>query len=52
MAVTKEDIKELLIFTKGEKKGIIVLIILIILVIIFNQFSYLFYEEKPDDFDE
>ncbi len=50
MPVTKEDIKELLIFTKGEKKGIIVLVILIILVIIFNQFSYLFYEEKQGDF--
>lgn len=50
MPVTKEDIKELLIFTRGEKKGIIVLVILIITIILVNQFSFLFYEEKETDF--
>lgn len=52
MPITKEDIKELLIFTKGEKKGIIVLIILIIITVLINQFSYLFYEEDKTDFTQ
>lgn len=52
MPITKEDIKEFLIFTKGEKKGIIFLIFIIIIVMLVNQFWYLFYEEKITDFDQ
>ncbi len=48
----KEQIKEFFTFTKGEKRGIIVLIILVILVILVNQFSYLFIKESKTDFSE
>jgi len=48
----KEDIKELLTFTKGEKKGIIVLIFLVIIVILINQYAYLFYNEEAADYNK
>ncbi|MCF6364649.1 MAG: helix-hairpin-helix domain-containing protein [Bacteroidales bacterium] len=48
----KEQIKEFLTFTKGEKKGIIVLIILVLTVILINQFSHLLIKEEKIDFSE
>ena len=48
----KEQIKELLTFTKGEQNGILVLIIIMIIVILINIFSDSFIERKDYNFSD
>lgn len=48
----KEDIKEILTFTKGERKGIIVLLIILFIVILAKIFSGYFLNNKEYDYSE
>ena len=47
--ILKEEIKQLLTHTKGERNAITGLISIIIILIIINQFSYLFKNEQTQD---
>lgn len=48
----KQEIKEYVSFTKGERKGIVVLLIIILIVSLINIFSDSLYKKKEVDFLE